>query len=254
MPGYGETAGAALAAHPDVDKIAFTGSTEVGRLIVTAAAGNLKKVSLELGGKSPNIIFADADLDCAIPGSANAIFFNQGQICAAGSRLFVHKSIFDKVVGGVAEASKKFHIGPGIDPATTLGPLVSQEQLERVCGYLDSGMKDGAKAAIGGRKIAGPGYFVEPTILVDVRPEMKVVREEIFGPVVTAIPFSDPNEIVKSANDTQLRFGVSSMDSRRKHRAQGGRQDPCRNRLVELLQRFRCCASFRRLSPIRLGT
>jgi len=208
VPGYGETAGAALAAHHDVDKVAFTGSTEVGRLIVNAAAGNLKKVSLELGGKNPNIVFADADLDCAIRGSANAIFFNQGQICAAGSRLYVHKSIFDKVVGGVADASKKFQIGPGIDPSTTLGPLVSQEQLERVCGYLDSGMKDGAKAAIGGHKIPGPGYFIEPTILVDVRPEMKVVREEIFGPVVAAIPFNDPNEIVKSANDT--RYGLAS--------------------------------------------
>ena len=208
VPGYGETAGAALAAHPDVDKIAFTGSTEVGRLIVTAAAGNLKKVSLELGGKSPNIVFGDADLDCAIPGSANAIFFNQGEICAAGARLFVHKSIFDKVIGGVADIAKKMNIGPGLDPATKLGPLVSQEQLERVCGYLDSGKRDGAKAAVGGSKIAGPGYFVEPTILVDVRPEMKVVREEIFGPVVTAIPFSDPAEIVKSANDT--RYGLAS--------------------------------------------
>ena len=208
VPGYGETAGAALAAHPDVDKVAFTGSTEVGRLIVNAAAGNLKKVSLELGGKSPNIVFADANLECAIPGSANAIFFNQGQVCAAGSRLFVHKSIFDKVVEGVAEASTKFHVGPGINPSTTLGPLVSKEQLERVCGYLDSGLNDGAKATIGGRKISGPGYFVEPTILVDVRPEMKVVREEVFGPVVTAIPFSDPSEIVKSANDTH--YGLAS--------------------------------------------
>jgi phenylacetaldehyde dehydrogenase len=208
VPGYGETAGAALAAHPDVDKIAFTGSTEVGRLIVNAATGNLKKVSLELGGKSPNIVFADADLDCAIRGSANAIFFNQGEICAAGSRLFVHKSIFDKVVGGVADIAKKMNIGPGIDPSTNLGPLVSSEQLDRVCGYLDSGMKDGAKAAIGGRKIDGPGYFVEPTILVDVRPEMKVVREEIFGPVVTAIPFTDASEIVKSANDTH--YGLAS--------------------------------------------
>ena len=208
VPGYGETAGAALAAHQDVDKVAFTGSTEVGRLIVTAAAGNLKKVSLELGGKSPNIVFADADLGCAIPGSANAIFFNQGEICAAGSRLFVHKSIFDKVVGGVADIAKKMAVGPGLDPGTRLGPLVSQEQLERVCGYLDSGFKDGAKAAVGGQKVAGPGYFVEPTVLVDVRPEMKVVREEIFGPVVTAIPFSDPAEIVKSANDT--RYGLAS--------------------------------------------
>lgn len=208
VPGYGETAGAALAAHPDVDKVAFTGSTEVGRLIVNAATGNLKKVSLELGGKSPNIVFGDADLDCAITGSANAIFFNAGQVCAAGSRLFVHKTIFDKVVTGVADATKKLHIGPGIDPSTTLGPLVSKEQHERVCGYLDSGVKDGAKAAVGGHKISGPGYFVEPTILVDVRPEMKVVREEIFGPVVSAIPFSDPSEIIKSANDTN--YGLAS--------------------------------------------
>jgi len=208
VSGFGETAGAALAAHPDVDKVAFTGSTEVGRLILTAAAGNLKKVSLELGGKSPNIVFGDADIECAIAGSANAIFFNQGQICAAGSRLFVHKSVFDKVVGGVADAAKKFNIGPGIDPATTLGPLVSQEQLERVCGYLASGLKDGAKAAVGGRRMSRPGYFVEPTILVDVRPEMKVVREEIFGPVVSAIPFSDPDEIVQSANDSH--YGLAS--------------------------------------------
>jgi len=208
VPGYGETAGAALAAHPDVDKVAFTGSTEVGRLIVNAATGNLKKVSLELGGKSPNIVFADADLDCAIRGSANAIFFNQGEICAAGSRLFVHKSIFDKVVGGVADIAKKMNVGPGLDPSTKLGPLVSSEQLDRVCGYLDSGVKDGARAAVGGHKIDGPGYFVEPTILVDVRPEMKVVREEIFGPVVTAIPFTDASEIVKSANDTH--YGLAS--------------------------------------------
>src|ERR1700751_3361968 len=152
VTGFGETAGAALAAHPDVDKIAFTGSTDVGRLIVTAAAGNLKKVSLELGGKSPNIVFGDADLACAIPGSANAIFFNQGEICAAGSRLFVHTSIFDKVVDGVANFTKTFRIGPGIDDSTNLGPLVSQEQLERVCGYLESGAGEGAKAVVGGKR------------------------------------------------------------------------------------------------------
>jgi len=202
VTGFGETAGAALAAHPGVDKIAFTGSTEVGKLIVTAAAGNLKKVSLELGGKSPNIVFADADMTTAIPGAANAIFFNQGQQCTAGSRLFIDHKVFDKVVDGVATAAKNLHIGPGIDPSTRLGPLVSREQMDRVCGYLDSGLKDGAKAAAGGRKISGPGYFVEPTILVDVRPEMKVVREEIFGPVVTAIPFRDASEIIESANDT----------------------------------------------------
>src|ERR1700758_4320207 len=160
VPGYGETAGAALAAHPEVDKIAFTGSTEVGKLIIHAAAGNLKKVSLELGGKSPNIVMDDADLETAIPGASMAIFFNQGQCCCAGSRLFVEKKIFDKVVDGISDCTKSFHIGPGIDPGNNMGPLVSKEQQDRVCGYLDSGSKDGAKAVVGGKKIDGPGYFV----------------------------------------------------------------------------------------------
>jgi phenylacetaldehyde dehydrogenase len=208
VPGFGETAGAALAAHPDVDKIAFTGSTEVGKLILKAAAGNLKKVSLELGGKSPNVVFPDADMKSAIGGSANAIFFNQGQCCTAGSRLFVHKTVFDQVIDGVAQAARKFRIGPGIDPSTTMGPLVSQEQLDRVCAYLDAGVKEGAKAVVGGRKRGGSGYFVEPTVLVDVKAEMKVVREEIFGPVVTAIPFSEPEEVVGFANSTD--YGLAA--------------------------------------------
>ncbi len=208
VPGFGETAGAALAAHPDVDKIAFTGSTEVGKLILKAAAGNLKKVSLELGGKSPNVVFPDADMKSAIGGSANAIFFNQGQCCTAGSRLFVHKTVFDQVIDGVAHAASKFRMGPGIDPSTNMGPLVSQEQLDRVCGYLDAGVKEGAKAVVGGRKRGGPGYFVEPTVLVDVKAEMKVVREEIFGPVVTAIPFSELEEVVGFANSTD--YGLAA--------------------------------------------
>jgi phenylacetaldehyde dehydrogenase len=202
VPGFGETAGAALAAHPDVDKVAFTGSTEVGKLIVQAAAGNLKKVSLELGGKSPNIVLADADLDTAIAGSANAIFFNHGQCCCAGSRLFVHKSHFDKVVDGVSQAAKKIRVGSGLDPKTDMGPLVSKEQLDRVCGYLDSGHQQGAKSVVGGKKAGGPGYFVEPTVLVDVKPDMKVVSEEIFGPVVAAIPFSDVDDVMTSANES----------------------------------------------------
>ncbi len=220
VPGFGETAGAALAAHPGVDKIAFTGSTEVGKLIARAATGNLKKVSLELGGKSPNVIFADADLAAAIPGSTNAIFFNQGQICTAGSRLFVHKSIFDKVVDGVAQASKKFRVGPGIDASTNLGPLVSKEQLDRVCGYLESGAQEGATAIVGGKKIGDTGYFVEPTVLVDVKPQMKVVREEIFGPVVTAIPFSEPEEVMTFANDTiyGLASAIWTRDISKAHR------------------------------------
>jgi phenylacetaldehyde dehydrogenase len=220
VPGFGETAGAALAAHPDVDKIAFTGSTEVGKLIARAATENLKRVSLELGGKSPNVVFADADLKAAIPGSASAVFFNQGQICTAGSRLFVHKSIFDKVIEGVAEETTKFQVGPGINPSTNLGPLVSKEQLARVCGYLDSGVKEGAKTIVGGHRIGSTGYFVEPTILVDVEPHMKVVREEIFGPVVTAIPFNDPDEVVKFANDTiyGLASAVWTRDIGKAHR------------------------------------
>src|SRR6266571_181934 len=146
VPGYGETAGAALAAHMDVDKIAFTGSTEVGRLIVNAATGNLKRVSLELGGKSPNVVFQDADMDAAIPGAANAIFFNHGQCCCAGSRLYIEKEVFDRVVDGIAEKAKKIRVGSGLDPKTQMGPLVSEEQLTRVCGYLESGFSQGAKA------------------------------------------------------------------------------------------------------------
>ncbi|HUK25323.1 MAG TPA: aldehyde dehydrogenase family protein [Terriglobales bacterium] len=214
VPGYGETAGAALAAHDGVDKIAFTGSTEVGRLIVHAAAGNLKKVSLELGGKSPNVVFKDADLDSAIAGAASAIFFNHGQCCCAGSRLYVEKEVFDKVVDGIAEQAKKIKVGPGLNPETEMGPLVSEEQLQRVCGYLDSGKTQGAKAVTGGRKKDGKGYFVEPTVLVDTTEDMKVVQEEIFGPVVAAMPFTDAEEITVRANDNVygLAAGVWTRD------------------------------------------
>jgi phenylacetaldehyde dehydrogenase len=168
----------------------------------------LKKVSLELGGKSPNVVFADADLERAIPGSAAAIFYNQGQSCTAGSRLFVQKSVFDRVIEGMAEETKKFKLGPGIDPDNNQGPVVSKEQLDRICGYLDSGNREGAKAVVGGRRVDRPGYFVEPTVLVDVKPEMKVVREEIFGPVVTAIPFESPDDVLSFANDTV--YGLAS--------------------------------------------
>jgi phenylacetaldehyde dehydrogenase len=220
VPGYGETAGAALAAHPDVDKIAFTGSTEVGKLIVHAAAGNLKKVSLELGGKSPNVIYKDADLDTAIPGAASAIFFNHGQCCCAGSRLYVEKPIFDQVVEGVAEHAKNINVGSGLDPETSMGPLVSQEQLNRVCGYLEAGFSEGATALSGGHRKGDKGYFVEPTVLVNTREDMKVVREEIFGPVVTAMPFSDPEEIMTRANDSEygLAAAVWTRDISKAHR------------------------------------
>ena len=207
VPGFGETAGAALAAHDDVDKVAFTGSTEVGKLIVEAAAGNLKKLTLELGGKSPNIVFDDAQ-DGAVEGAANAIFFNHGQCCVAGSRLFVQQSRFDEVVDGVAEIAKSIKIGSGMDPTTQMGPLVSEEQLRRVTGYLDAGRGDGATAVTGGGRHGEQGYFVEPTVITNTRPEMSIVREEIFGPVVVAEPFSSLDEIAAVANDTTYGLGA----------------------------------------------
>jgi len=220
VPGFGETAGAALAAHDLVDKIAFTGSTEVGKLIVHAATGNLKKVSLELGGKSPNVVFKDADLDIAIGGAASAIFFNHGQCCCAGSRLYVERPVFDQVIEGVSAKAAKIKVGAGLDPKTHMGPLVSEEQLQRVCNYLEIGMAEGAKAASGGHKIDGKGYFVEPTVLVNTTESMKVVKEEIFGPVVTAIPFDNPEELLNRANDSiyGLAAGIWTHDITKAHR------------------------------------
>ena len=219
VTGFGETAGAALAAHPDVDKVAFTGSTEVGKLIVHAAAGNLKKVTLELGGKSPNIVFEDSDLSKATAGAASAIFFNHGQCCCAGSRLFVEDKIFDKVVEGVSESAKKIRVGPGMNPDTQMGPLVSDEQFRRVCGYMEAGLNEGAKAVVGGKKVGNRGYFVEPTVLVNTTPKMKVVQEEIFGPVVTAMPFKSIDEIAAEANNTPygLAAGIWTKDIGKAH-------------------------------------
>ncbi|MFZ0218422.1 MAG: aldehyde dehydrogenase family protein [Candidatus Dormiibacterota bacterium] len=220
VTGYGEEAGAPLAGHPDVDKVAFTGSTEVGRLIIQGAAGNLKKVSLELGGKSPNVVYGDADLATAIPGAANAIFFNHGQCCNAGSRLFVERSVFDQVVSGVSEAAERITVGSGLDQTTQMGPLISDEQFGKVLGYLDAGRRDGARAVVGGGRTGDRGYFVQPTVLTDTSPDMSVVKEEIFGPVVCAIPFSDPEEIVPAANDTSygLAAGVFTRDVSKAYR------------------------------------
>jgi aldehyde dehydrogenase (NAD+) len=212
VPGVGEIAGAALAAHGDVDKIAFTGSTATGQAILRASVGNLKRVTLELGGKSPNIIFADADLDQAVPGAALAAFGNSGQVCSAGTRLFVERSIYETFIQRVAEFAEGLNVGNGLSEGVQLGPVVSQSQLDRVVKYFDIARDEGAKVLVGGeRLVAGElskGYFVAPTIFTDVRDEMRVATEEIFGPVVSTIVFDDEQDLITRANATT--FGLGS--------------------------------------------
>ena len=219
LPGFGPGAGAAMAQHPEIDKITFTGSTEVGREIVKASAGNLKRLSLELGGKSPNIVFADADLDAAAKGMFMGIFYNQGQCCSAGSRVFVERSKFDEMVSKLSERAKTVRQGPGLDPKTQMGPLVSEEQKKRVLSYIDSGRKEGAKILSGGEPGPGKGYFVQPTVFADVKDEMTIAREEIFGPVVCVMPFESADEVVRRANLTRygLVAGVWTKDVKKAH-------------------------------------
>lgn len=209
VTGYGESAGAALAAHMDVDKVAFTGSTEVGKLVVAAATSNLKKVTIELGGKSPAIVLPDADLDLAIPGVANAIFFNSGQVCVAGSRLYVHERIFDKVLAGVADYARKLRLGNGLDPTVQMGPVVSPRHAQRVMSLVQSGLEEGAEAVTGGGLWGGSSTFFEPTVLTRVTPSMRITREEIFGPVLVAAPFRDGDDLAAIANDSMYGLGAS---------------------------------------------
>ena len=207
VTGFGE-AGAALVEHEDVDKIAFTGSPEVGRIIVRASAATLKKVSLELGGKSPNLILADADLEAAIRGASGGVFFNQGEVCSAGSRILVDQSIYDEFLDGLTKRADSIKVGDPLDPKTYMGPVVNDEQFERVMGYIDIGKDEGAKLVSGGERIGDSGYFVQPTIFADVNNRMRIAQEEIFGPVASVIPIKDVDEAVRIANDTS--YGLAA--------------------------------------------
>jgi len=209
VTGFGETADAALASHPGINKIAFTGSTQVGKIIAKAAAENVTRISLELGGKSPVIVLPDANVEMAVQGAARGIFFNSGQVCAAGSRLYVHKRIYSEVVEGVAAAASSMKLGPGLRSDTQMGPLVSKAQQDRVLSYIKSGIDEGAKVLSGGERGEGEGYFVKPTVLGDTHAAMKVVREEIFGPVLAASSFDDLDEVIARANDSGYGLAAS---------------------------------------------
>lgn len=208
VPGFGESAGQALVNHPLVDKIAFTGSTPVGKQIMRQASESLKRVTLELGGKSPNIILPDADLSRAIPGALSGVMFNQGQVCSAGSRLFIPKKMYDNVMADLVLYSKKLNQGAGLNPETTIGPLVSEEQQKRVMSYIEKGIEEGAEVLCGGSNPFDQGYFVSPTVFADVNDEMTIAKEEIFGPVISAIPFNDIDEVIERANKSQ--FGLAA--------------------------------------------
>jgi aldehyde dehydrogenase (NAD+) len=220
IPGFGKIAGQALVDHPDVDKVTFTGSPAVGRQILRSAAGNLKRVTLELGGKSANIIFPDSDIDAAVRAACAGVFFNTGQVCSAGSRILVHRDVYEEVVQRIAARANSMRLGDPADASTAMGPLVSEVQMKRVLGYIDIGRSEGAKVVAGGARSGAKGYFVSPTVFSNVEPGMRISQEEIFGPVAAVIPFKDDEDALRIANGTiySLAAGVWSSDIGRVHR------------------------------------
>lgn len=221
VPGFGPTAGAAISSHMDIDKVAFTGEGSTGQLVMQAAAkSNLKRVSLELGGKSPNVVFADADLDAAVEGAYFGLFFNQGQCCCAGSRLFVEEKIHDAFVEKLVARAKKQRVGDPFDMTTTQGPQISQEQCDRIMGYIDIGVSEGANLLSGGKRVGSKGYFIQPTIFSGVKDNMRIAREEIFGPVMNILKFKDVEEVVQRGNKTfyGLAAAIWTKDITKAHR------------------------------------
>jgi aldehyde dehydrogenase (NAD+) len=230
MTGFGDPVGSTLTEHMDVDKVAFTGSTETGQRIIRASAGNIKRLSLELGGKSPDVVFADADLSKAIPGAGMGVFSNSGQICCAGTRIYVERPIYDEFVAGVSDFARSLQVGNSLDPQTAIGPVVSEEQMGKVLGYLDIGREEGGRLTAGGARVTanelGAGYFIEPTVFVDVEEQMRVAREEIFGPVACVMPFDTLEEVAQRSNDTSfgLAAGIWTRDVGKAHRLAGAMQ------------------------------
>ena len=241
VTGYGEEAGAALVAHPGVDAIAFTGSTEVGRIILTEAAKTLKKVSVELGGKSPNVVFADADFDGAVRGATTGIFYGAGEVCAAGSRILVEREIHDEFVEALKARAERTTVGDPMTKGTRIGALVSPEHLDRVMGYVEAGKAEGAELVAGGErvKIDGRGNFMTATVFANVEPGMRIAREEIFGPVAAVIPFEGVEDAIEKANETIYGLAAGGLDPRRGQGAPACGRDPGRNRLGQHLQPLR---------------